>query len=78
MKVKLNSPEDISDFVNACGKFSGVHTSVTYMSRTVDGRSLMGIIGFGTGKELRVDIITQDAEAEAEAKLTAMLQKFAI
>jgi len=76
MKVKLNSPEDISDFVNACGRFSGVHTSVTYMSRTVDGRSLMGIIALGTGKELNVDIITQDADAEA--KLTSMLQKFAV
>ena len=76
MKVMLNSPEDISDFVNACGKLNGVHTSVTYMSRTVDGRSLMGIIALGTGKELNVDIITQDADAEA--KLTSMLQKFAV
>lgn len=75
MKVVFKSPEEVSEFAGICGKYDGVDVSVTNKSMTVDGCSVVGILGFGTGKVLDVDIITQDKAAEAE--LIGKLQKFA-
>ena len=74
MKVKFNTTQDASQFVNTCSKFSQVDVSMSSGSTTVDGKSLMGILGFGLGKVLDCDLITQDVEAEK--LLTTMLGKF--
>ena len=76
MKVIFNKPEEVADFVRANEKFKNVQVLVSHGSKTVDGNSLMGLLGYGTGVLLDVKIITDDIDTEESLKV--LLKRFVV
>lgn len=76
MKVIFNKPEEVADFVRANEKFKNVQVLVSHGSKIVDGKSLMGLLGYGTGVLLDVKIITDDIDTEESLKV--LLKRFVV
>ena len=58
-KIKLVTPEDITDFVNMCSKYE-CDVNIYDGSTVVDAKSIIGVFGLQQGKVVEVQAITHD------------------
>ena len=58
-KIKLTTPEDVSDFVNICSKYK-CDINVYDGSRTFDAKSIIAICNIQQGKVVEVQAISSD------------------
>ena len=56
-KIKLVTPEDITDFVNMCSKYE-CDVNIYDGSTIVDAKSIIGVFGIQQGKVIEVQAIT--------------------
>lgn len=54
-KIKLNTPEDVSHFVNICSKYS-CDINIYDGRSVIDAKSLVGVFAISQGKEIEVEI----------------------
>lgn len=59
MKIKLNSKQDVNDFIDVCCKFK-FDVDACYGHYIIDAKSWLGIMSFGLGKELTIILHTED------------------
>lgn len=67
IKVKLNTPEEIIDFVGMVLKFYA-DVDIIDGSKVIDAKSLVGVCALAKGKEVVVRILSNDFEAVEEFK----------
>ena len=60
-KIKLVTPEDITDFVNMCSKFD-CDVNIYDGSTVVDAKSMIGVFSIPQGKVIEVQSITHDED----------------
>lgn len=60
-KIKLESPEQVTDFINLCAKYNN-DINLYDGSVVVDAKSIIGVFGIQTGKEIEVEILGVDKE----------------
>jgi len=60
-KIKLKSPEQVTDFINLCSKYSN-DTNLYDGSVAVDAKSVIGVFGIQEGKEIEVEMLGADKE----------------
>lgn len=58
-KIKLATPEDITDFVNMCSKYD-CDVNIYDGSTIVDAKSIIGVFSIQQGKVVEVQAITHD------------------
>ena len=58
-KIKLVTPEDITDFVNMCSKYE-CDVNIYDGSTVVDAKSIIGVFSIQQGKVVEVQAITHD------------------
>ena len=59
MFIKLNTIDDVKEFVNICSKYN-VDIDVKHGKFAVDGKSILGIFSLNLMDKLDVYILTQD------------------
>lgn len=59
MSIKLNTIDDVKEFVNMCSKYDA-DIDVKQTKFTVDGKSILGIFSLNLMDKLDVYILTQD------------------
>lgn len=64
-KIKLVTPEDITDFVNMCSKYE-CDVNIYDGSTVVDAKSIIGVFGIQQGKIIEVQAITSDEDVVVE------------
>ena len=65
MKIKLSTQEEVLDFVTTCSKCKWDIN--VYDGRTVvDGKSIVGMLNIGLGKELKVCIVFDDGDKDVD------------
>lgn len=64
-KIKLLSPEDITDFVNTCSRFE-CDVNVYDGSTVIDAKSVIGVFSIQQGKVVEVQAITHDEDIVIE------------
>lgn len=72
LNIKLNSINDVKDFVNLVSKYS-YDVDLTSGRYVVDAKSIMGIFSLDLSKEIKVDIHSADCDDFITA-----LQKFKV
>lgn len=60
-KIKLATPEDITDFVNMCSKYE-CDVNIYDGSTIVDAKSMIGVFSIQQGKVIEVQAITSDED----------------
>lgn len=60
-KIKLESPEQVADFINLCAKYNN-DINLYDGSVVVDAKSIIGVFGIQTGKEIEVEMLGVDKE----------------
>ena len=60
-KIKLATPEDITDFVNMCSKYE-CDVNIYDGSTVVDAKSMIGVFSIQQGKAVEVQAITSDED----------------
>lgn len=60
-KIKLKSPEQVTDFINLCSKYSN-DINLHDGSVVVDAKSVIGVFGIQEGKEIEVEMLGADRE----------------
>ena len=60
-KIKLESPEQVTDFINLCAKYNN-DINLYDGSVVVDAKSVIGVFGIQTGKEIEVEMLGVDKE----------------
>ena len=58
-KIKLATPEDITDFVNMCSRYE-CDVNIYDGSTIVDAKSMIGVFSIQQGKTIEVQAITHD------------------
>lgn len=64
-KIKLATPEDITDFVNLCSKYE-CDVNIYDGSTVVDAKSIIGVFGLQQGKVIEIQAITHDENVIVE------------
>lgn len=64
-KIKLATPEDITDFVNICSRYE-CDVNIYDGSTTVDAKSIIGVFSIQQGKVVEVQAITSDENVVVE------------
>ena len=64
-KIKLVTPEDITDFVNMCSKYE-CDVNIYDGSTIVDAKSMIGVFSIQQGKVIEVQAITHDENVIVE------------
>ena len=64
-KIKLVTPEDITDFVNMCSKYE-CDVNIYDGSTVVDAKSMIGVFSIQQGKVIEVQAITSDEDVVVE------------
>ena len=64
-KIKLVTPEDITDFVNMCSKYE-CDVNIYDGSTIVDAKSMIGVFSIQQGKVVEVQAITSDENIVVE------------
>lgn len=62
MIIKLNTIEDINEFVNICSKYHSFDIDVKQGHHIVNGKSILGIFSLNTLKPMNVVIDTKIKE----------------
>lgn len=58
-KIKLESPEKVTEFINLCSKYSNdINLYDGHVS--IDGKSTIGVFGIQAGKEIEVEMLGAD------------------
>lgn len=60
MLVRLNTIENVNDFVKICNKYSGYNVDVKQGRQIIDGRSILGIYSLNLMKDLEISIDAED------------------
>lgn len=60
-KIKLKSPEQVTDFINLCSEYSN-DINLHDGSVVVDAKSVIGVFGIQEGKEIEVEMLGVDRE----------------
>lgn len=60
-KIKLDSPEQVTDFINLCSKYNN-DINLYDGSVVVDAKSVIGVFGIQEGKEIEVEMLGADWE----------------
>lgn len=60
-KIKLKSPEQVTEFINLCSKYSN-DINLYDGSVVVDGKSIIGVFGIQACKEIEVEMLGADKE----------------
>ena len=60
-KIKLESPEQVTDFINLCAKYNN-DINLYDGSVVVDAKSIIGVFGIQTGKEIEVEMLGADKD----------------
>lgn len=60
--IKLSTPEMVCDFINVCSsaKYDGYDINVYDNSKSIDGKSIVGVFAITQGKEIETEIITEN------------------
>ena len=58
-KIRLVTPEDITDFVNMCSKYK-CDVNIYDGSTVIDAKSMIGVFSIQQGKVVEVQAITHD------------------
>lgn len=59
IKIKLESPEKVTEFINLCSKYSNdINLYDGHVS--IDGKSTIGVFGIQAGKEIEVEMLGAD------------------
>ena len=60
MKIKLNTINDVHDFVLICNKYQEIEIYVKQDKQIIDGRSILGIFSLNLVEPLNVTIDTSE------------------
>lgn len=60
-KIKLKSPEQVSEFINICSKYNN-DINLYDRSVVIDGKSVIGVFGIQEGKEIQVEMLGADKD----------------
>lgn len=60
-KIKLATPEDITDFVNMCSKYE-CDVNIYDGRNVIDAKSMIGVFSIQQGKVVEVQAITHDED----------------
>ena len=66
INIRLNSINDVKDFVNLVSRFS-FDVDLTSGRYVVDAKSIMGIFSLDLAKEIKVDIHSDDCDEFLDA-----------
>lgn len=61
IKIKLNSPEQVTEFINLCSKYNN-DINLYDGSVVVDAKSVIGVFRIQAGKEIEVEMLGADKE----------------
>ena len=61
IKIKLESPEAVADFINLCSKYEN-DINLYDRSVVVDAKSVIGVFGIQEGKEIEVEMLGANKE----------------
>lgn len=61
IKIKLESPEAVADFINLCSKYEN-DINLYDKSVIVDAKSVIGVFGIQEGKEIEVEMLGANKE----------------
>lgn len=73
IKIKLNTPENATDFINICSKYE-CDINVYDGSTVIDAKSIVGVFSIAQSKEIEVQPVTSDKQIFE--KLEVELKKF--
>ena len=60
-KIKLESPEKVTEFINLCSKYNN-DINLYDGSVVIDAKSVIGVFGIQTGKEIEVEMLGADKD----------------
>lgn len=60
-KIKLNSPEQVTDFIYLCSKYKN-DINLYDGSVVIDAKSIIGVFGIQEGKEIGVEMLGADKD----------------
>ena len=60
-KIKLDSPEQVTDFINLCTKYNN-DINLYDGSVVVDAKSVIGVFGIQAGKEIEIEMLGADKD----------------
>lgn len=60
-KIKLDSPEQVTDFINLCSKYNN-EINLYDGSVVIDGKSVIGVFGIQERKMIEVEMLGSDRE----------------
>lgn len=60
-KIKLDSPEQVTEFINLCSKYNN-DINLYDGSVVVDAKSIIGVFGIQEGKEIEVEMLGAEQE----------------
>lgn len=64
-KIKLATPEDITDFVNMCSKYE-CDVNIYDGRNVIDAKSIIGVFSIPQGKVIEVQVVTHDEDVVTE------------
>lgn len=60
-KIKLESPEQVTGFINLCSKYNN-DINLYDGSMVIDAKSVIGVFGIQMGKEIEVEMLGADKD----------------
>ena len=66
LEVMLNSEKDAVDFVSKITAFPE-HVDLGYGHYSVDAKSILGVLGIGVGKKVRLSVYSDDTKTLEES-----------
>lgn len=66
MKIKLNTINDVKNFVNACTNYYKGDVDVKQKRQIIDGKSIIGIFSLNLTEPLDVSIVTENSNTECD------------
>ncbi|WP_368273391.1 HPr family phosphocarrier protein [Enterocloster bolteae] len=61
IKIKLESPEQVTGFINLCSKYNN-DINLYDGSMVIDAKSVIGVFGIQMGKEIEVEMLGADKD----------------
>lgn len=61
IKIKLESPEQVTGFINLCSKYNN-DINLYDGSVVIDAKSVIGVFGIQMGKEIEVEMLGADKD----------------
>lgn len=61
IKIKLESPEQVTGFINLCSKYNN-NINLYDGSVIIDGKSTIGVFGIQEGKAIEVEMLGADKD----------------